>query len=223
VKSELAFDPRDHDYGPATKSVRSLLTKWGDIDWFEPTATSDGEVVSIFREHNKRVHAASPELVAEHVEISVVHGQWPQFEAWCKRVREQQSGCWKYGVLKQVSHQHMNALGWSFETWARSMPEPTRLGDLVHRYRDAGGTDLVMWGNVYPRVAADGESSGFYLGYAHGDLLDAIRWQLAERHNDRSRNPFDALVRCYHAGAYPFVLDRSTVVLFRWSPSGAEP
>jgi hypothetical protein len=222
VKSELAFDPRDHDYGTATKSVRSLLTKWEDIDWFEPTATSDSDVVEIFQDHNTRARAVLPEQFAERVEISVVHGQWPEFEAWCKRVREQ-SWCWKYGDLKQLSHHHMNALGWSFETWARSRPEPTGPGDLVHRYRDAGGTDLVMWGNVYPRVAAGGESSEFYLGYAHGDLLDAIRWQLAEGHNDRSRNPFDALLRCYHAGAYPFVLDRSTVVLFRWSPSGAEP
>jgi hypothetical protein len=216
MKAELPFDPRDHDYGPGTKSVRSLLMKWEDIDWFEPTATSDSEAAAIFHEHNRRARAVSPERFAERVEISVVHGRWPEFEAWCKRVREQ-SWSWKYGDLKHVSRQHMAALGWSFETWARSLPESTGPGELVHRFRDASGMEHFTWGHIIPYgVLPSQESSGFYVSYAHTDLLDAIQWQLAEGHNDRSRNPFDALVRCYHAGAYPFSLDRSTVVLFRW-------
>jgi hypothetical protein len=36
-------------------------------------------------------------------------------------------------------------------------------------------------------------------------------------HGRAGTNPFDPLVRCYQAGAYPFSLDRSTVALFRWS------
>jgi hypothetical protein len=217
VKVPLGFDPREHDYGPATASVRSLLTTWADIDWFEPPATNDSDAIEIFREHNARAHAASPELVPECVDISVVHGQWPEFEAWCRRVREQQSWRWKYDVLKQLSHDHTDALGWSFRAWGLSMPWPSRPGDLVHRTRDAKGEEYVAWSHVGQDFWIGGPDGRFYIIYAHGDLLDAIQWQLAEGHDDRSNNPFDALVRCYQAGVYPFALDRSTVVLFRWT------
>jgi hypothetical protein len=220
MKAPLAFDPGDHDYGPGTVSVRSLLTTWADIDWFEPTATSDSDAIARFDEHNERAHAAAPELFPERVQYNVVYGQWPEFEAWSKRVRESTSWDWKYGALKKLSRNHSQALGWSLAAWAKCMPESVRPGDLVHRFRDANGKEMVFWGHVHPHGAIGDPSDGFYLSYAHGDLLDAIQWQLAERHDDLSSNPFDSLLRCYHAGIYPFSLGPSTVVLFRWAAAG---
>ncbi|MGE3509588.1 MAG: hypothetical protein AB7N65_11975 [Vicinamibacterales bacterium] len=55
------------------------------------------------------------------------------------------------------------------------------------------------------------------VGHAQVDAFECVQWQLAENHGDVSANPFVPLVRCYRAGAYPFSLDRDTVVLFRFT------
>lgn len=48
-------------------------------------------------------------------------------------------------------------------------------------------------------------------------MFHCVQWQLAEKHADVGANPLVPLLRCYRAGAYPFSLDRDTVVLFRFT------
>jgi hypothetical protein len=67
-----------------------------------------------------------------------------------------------------------------------------------------------------------GETARFYLGYAHFDVLDCIKWQLAKGSNDLVDNPFLPLLLCYAAGAYPFSLARDAVVMFRFAAGATD-
>ncbi len=122
---------------------------------------------------------------------------------------------WKYGALKKLSARHAQTMGWSAERDA-GPPAP---GALFFVVADIPGRPHVMWGNALPRLPELDEAAAWYLGYAHNDILDCVKWQLAERTSDTTSNPFVPLVRCYAAGAYPFSLDREHVVLFRFAPA----
>lgn len=225
MKGALGFDPWQYTYGRATEAVRTALAEWSEIDWFEPTRTDDEHAVHVFREHQRLANLHNPDLFPIDVNIRCISGSRIEFDAWCKRVRSEASWDWKFSVLKTLSNEHAKARGWSDETYARSKPIGLpRPADLMVRIVDASGSEHVMWNNVMPKVEAldalprdgFGESARFYIGYAHGDALDCIKWQLAEEHADLSGNPFLPLLLCYQAGAYPFSLDRETVVLFRF-------
>lgn len=136
---------------------------------------------------------------------------------------------WKCSVLKKLSSEHAKARGWRIEAQANLSPkEDPRPGDLLIRREHPDGKHLVFWNNFYPNFpkfeeldtllqGKASESAHFYIGYAYGDVLDCITWQLAEGHNDLAENPFVPLVHCYAAGLYPFSLDRATVVMFRFA------
>lgn len=226
VKRTLAFDPNDYDYGPATHAIRTLLTTWAEIEWFVNSSETDDVVTARFVEHNALAHRYAPELFPSSVTISCVSGGWPEFIAWCKRVREQTRWDWKFSILKTLSRDHAMACGWSLQAQALHLPAgPLRPGDLFVRFGDDHGAPSVIWNNLFPTDTAFAglahtagqESVGFYVGHAQVDAINAIQWQLAENHGDMTENPFVPLVSCYSAGAYPFSLGRDAVVLFRFA------
>jgi len=229
LKSSLLFDPRDYDYGDATESIRSILAEWMEIDWFEPTFGTSDQCISLFREHQRLAHAQAPDLFSSQPDVRVVSGDRSDFMAWCQRVRSQTSWDWKFSVLKHLSSQHAQARNWSLQSEGDhgSLAHP-RPGDLFFVFVDATAARQVIWNNVMPTPPAldalprEGfaEAARFYISYAHNDALDCVKWQLAERSDDMTANPFLPLLLCYQAGAYPFSLGRDTVVLFRFAESG---
>jgi hypothetical protein len=87
---------------------------WGEVDWFEPSATTDDEAIPLFREHNRLAHAFAPDLFDAAIELRVIAGQWNEFGAWCERVRGK-SWDWKFGALKKLSRMHAMSHGWSLD------------------------------------------------------------------------------------------------------------
>lgn len=226
VKGTLTFDPNDYDYGPATMAIRTIIVEWADIDWFVPSSASDEEMTRLFDEHNALAHRRAPELFPERVTTRCVQGGWSEFVAWCKRVREQTRWDWRFSILKKLSHDHAKACGWSLDAQAAHVPKgQPKPGDLFFRFDDANGKASVIWNGLLPADsslqaisnAPAKESAQFYFGHAQADAFNCVRWQLAENHADVTANPFVPLARCYRAGAYPFSLDRDTVVLFRFT------
>jgi len=226
VKGLLGFDPNDYDYGPATSAVRTIIVEWTEIDWFVPSGATDDDLGRLFGEHNALAHSLAPELFAARVEIRCVSGGWSEFMAWCKRVRAQTRWDWRFATLKKLSNDHAKANGWSLDRQAPRIPMGLpRPGDLFFRFDDAGGKPSVMWNGMFPPISAlqtlaetpAAESAQFYFGHAQADVFSCIQWQLADDNDDLTSNPFVPLVRCYRAGAYPFSLDRNTVVLFRFT------
>lgn len=223
MKRSLGFDPRDYDYGAPTEAIRSILTEWIEIDWFEPNPATRDHAVRLFHEHQRLARAVAPELFPADIDIRVVCGGRGDFVSWCQRVRSQTSWDWKFSALKELSKQHATALGWSLEAHAQRVPMGIpRAGDLFVRFSDSNGSEHLVWNNVFPELHAldalprEGfrESADFYLGHAHGDAIECLTWQLAENTAELRGNPFLPLLLCYEAGAYPFSLDRDTVVLF---------
>jgi hypothetical protein len=60
------------------------------------------------------------------------------------------------------------------------------------------------------------DQASFYVSFAQADLLDCVKWQLAQPDAVLGNNPFWPLVGCYRLGIYPFSIARSAVVLFRF-------
>lgn len=226
MKGTLAFDPNEYDYGPATSAIRTLITDWAEIDWFVPSSATDHEVISLFSEHNALAHRYAPEMFPDRVTMRCVPGGWSEFIAWCKRVREQTRWDWRFSILKKLSNDHAKACGWSLDAHASQVPKgQPKPGDLFFRFDDANGKASVIWNNLFPAGSAlqvishepAKESAQFYFGHAQVDAFNCVQWQLAENHGDVTANPFVPLAGCYRAGAYPFSLDRDTVVLFRFT------
>lgn len=224
MKAVLEFDPDGCDYGPATPAIRRILVEWTEIDWFVASGASDAELARLFAEHNALAHRRAPQVFAERVEIRCVQGGWPEFMAWCTRVRDQKWD-WRFAGLKKLSSEHAKARGWSFEAEApRLQPGQPRPGALFVRIDRDNGTPMVLWNSFLPRISGlktishppATESAEFYTGHAQIDAFNAIQWQLANASDDMTGNPFVPLIRCYRAGAYPFSLDRDTAVLFRF-------
>jgi hypothetical protein len=213
VKVVLGFDPGDHDYGPASSAIRSILGRWTSIDWFEPTGTTDEEGARLFREHNALGRAHAPELFSETIDVRFASGRWPEFGTWTQRVRPPASWDWKYSVLKVLSRKHASAHGWTLEQAAVGIPiGPPRTGALFMRM----GPELVIWSGGLASLPGLTDDSSFYFHHAHADVLDCMQWQFAAKQNALDGNPFWPLLDCYRAGLYPFSLDRDTVVLFRF-------
>jgi hypothetical protein len=227
VKAQLAFDPADYEYGPATAAIRSILLEWTQIDWFEAAAEPDERGAGLFREHQRLAHAQRPDLFPEIVDLRIVSGDRTEFAEWCTRVRSPAAGWdWKMTVLKDLSCDHSRACEWTPELQMRGRPagEP-RPGDLFVKLAE----DQVLWNHFLPELPglrwgsqdAFSDGAAFYRSYAHGDALQCMQWQLAEGSPELAANPFLPLLRCYRAGAYPFSLGRESVVLFRFRGAAA--
>ncbi len=208
-----AFEPRDYDYGPATASVRAILEAWMAIDWFAPGDAA--LAIDRLHEHQRRAHAFAPERFAPWLDAQPATGAAAAFAGLCARVRANTDHDWRFGKLKMLSHDHSRACAWSEESFARTRPWPPREGDLM--FAMPGGA-VIYNGGTYPRFDARlDDATSFYLDYAHGDLLDAVKWQLARGDDDTATNPFVPLVECYARGGYPFVLDPSRAIVFAFA------
>jgi len=225
VRITLGFDPRLHQYGDVTASVHAILQAWCEVDWFEPSRSSDEAAATLFRQHHARAYAHAPDIFAADVEIRFAQGSWSEFGAWCDRVRNDHSWDWKFSALKAMSFRHAKARGWSREAEARNLPvNETRPGDLLVRFSAPSGAEIVMWNGVPAHVEGLDERlygdardhARFYVGFAHSDVIDCLEWQMAEGKDALDEDPFWPLLGCYRAGLYPFSLDRGTVVLFRF-------
>lgn len=203
MKAELEVDPRAYDAGPASPAIAQLCDVWLAIDWFAPAVVGDDVARQLFVEHQHRAYAST------RIAIEIARGDAAAFADWCTRVRTQSGWDWKMSILKVLSHDHARAHRWTPEAHVARYGA----GALFYHYEPA----FLGWRTFAPRL--DGEHAGFYAGYAHADLLDAFKWQLAEGHSDiaGAGNPFAPLVELYRAGFYPFSLARDRVVLFAFA------
>lgn len=229
MRGTLAFDPAEYTYGEASVGVRRLLKDWAAIDWFVPptNAPARDRATRSFEEHHRAAHAARPEVFPEDVTIRSKIGGWTDFHALYEQVsaevhyqagRQGPSWDWKFNGLKDMTRAHSEARGFSLSDVARpiSAEEPPRPGELFFAWNDT-----VIWSAAYPRIdpreylpPREANVASWYLGYANMDVTEAIEWQLAERSNDLSTNPFVPLMRVYAEGFYPFSLAPNEVVLF---------
>lgn len=225
MKGVLSFDPRDYDYGPSTDAIRSILSGWIEIDWFEPAQASGEQAAHLFREHQRLAHAHVPELYPEQIDVRVVSGDRNEFTSWCQRVRAQTSWDWKFSVLKTLSNRHAQARDWSPDVYVERMPvAPPRPGDPFWVFNSPRGKKQWVWNSIVPTPSAlsslpregFGEAAAFYFGYAQSDALECMKWQFAENTADLSTNPFLPLLLCYGSGSYPFSLGPDSVTLFRF-------
>jgi hypothetical protein len=233
VRAPLTFDVATmRAYGPAMPAIRRTLTRWAAIDWFAPraAASSRSEAVQLFAEHRQRAGRYAPELFPSHVLVESKSGSLDDFHALSLNVQASASDWdWKYSALKKISKLHADACGWSDDALASfaadiEKGERPLPGDLW--FRHSGG---VIWDTLRtpddfsPGLAAEHgaapESAAvknlrWYHSYALFDLFEALRWQLAEKSDATTSNPFVPLLDCYAAGHYPFSLGRETAVLF---------
>jgi hypothetical protein len=226
MKSALGFDPRQHDYGPATDAVRQILLDWESIDWVAPTKRNRlDETMSLVRKHHELGHAYAPELFSACVEVQCRAGGWPEFIATCTHVRTRTGWDWKFSALKPLAIAHARACGWNLdEQVAHNSEAAPRPGDLFVRVCSAD-PPFVMWRGLGLPIAElearrsepAGEAADFYLRYAHSDAIHCIEWQLAEGSNDLSKNPFVPLLGCYRAGFHPFGMSRESMLLFEFT------
>lgn len=217
MNGPLGIDPAQCNCGPATKAVRQILSEWAATDWFEPAhSKANGDATNSFEDHHRRARALQPELFAEHLDITVQQGGWPEFIALCERVRTQQWD-WKFAALKLLSFRHSEAHGWSLRADAGLPEYPPGPGDLFFRYGE-----VVIWNDLGPVLNLQGlnpthaADANWYLGYARMDMIECIEWQLAEPGGHLDANPFWPLLRCYAAQHYPFSLAPGEVVLFNF-------
>jgi len=228
------FDPDDYDYGAATVAVRSLLKEWANVDWFVPGANEAARVraTRLFEEHHAAAHRSMPETFGPKVEIRTRYGAWTDFQALYESVSEEvryragQPGRgwdWKYEGLKKMTSAHSEARGFDPAKEAReiSAESPPRPGDLFFKLP---GSDGFIWSFPFPDLelrdrlpAKEAAVGNWYVGYANMDAMEAIEWQLAERSNDLSTNPFVPLMRVYAEGFLPFSLAPNDVTLFAFS------
>lgn len=219
MRGTHSIDPARCSHGPATAAVQQVLSEWMAIDWFEPArAGADADATSSFEQHHRLARAHQPELFPEQLEVRTQLSGWAEFVELCARVRIQ-GWDWKFAALKQLSHRHSQARGWSL---GKALPVATApgqvpdSGDLFFRFGES-----VIWNDLAPkldlqRMLAPGEveAAAWYLGYATMDLIECIEWQLAEQSDRLGENPFFPLVRCYALGIYPFSLGPAEIVLF---------
>lgn len=215
MKANRPFEPRDYDYGPATASVRAILEAWMAIDWFAP-GDADAAIDRL-HEHQRRAHAYAPDRFPAWLDAQPATGSADAFADLCARVRANTARDWRLGELKQLSHDHAQACGWSAEAYARARSWPPRDGDLF-TLLPLKDREAVIYTGCYPRFDTPlDDAPQFYVNYAHGDLLDACKWQLALGGDDTSTNPFVPLLESYARGGYPFSLDPARAIVFTFT------
>lgn len=218
MKRALDFDPAERHYGPATESVRAILRRYADVEWFSGGPVDHERALHSFREHHARSRHHSPTSSPASIEVRVIEDDWRGFEKLCARVRRPGAWEWKFAQLKHLVKVHSRACGWSPEEntpSASAEVTPLRPGDLFLRHGD-----VVIWLGLGLKKLppewlspARSELASWYLSYADFDALHAIEWQLAKRGDDADDNPFMPLIDCYAAGVLPFGLAPNTFVL----------
>jgi hypothetical protein len=218
MKGAFNFDLHACDYGEATVAIRSILSEWEQIDWFEAHSSDPAAAIRLFEEHQAKARMIMPDVYPERIAIHSAIGDWADCHAWCQRVRAPGAFDWKYGVLKKLCAHFTNARGWLIEKDSRlATPEdPPSPSDLFFRVGDTA-----VWNSIGPVIQThetlrhdDAEIASWYHGYATSDLMECLQCQLALRNDDATTNPFVPLLRCYAAGFYPIGLARDEVVLF---------
>ena len=212
--------PVRFDLGPGSEAARALLATWETVDWFSPARDED-EATRAFAAHQALDHRSAPELLPPPCAARLVRGDWAAFAALVGRARASRYD-WKFGGLKPLARRHSSKRGWSR---AAAAPDRTSTGprpdDALFRVGD-----VALWTTFGPALPLDealpkamAEGADWYLAFAHGDLVDAIEWQLARADDDLGENPFAPLVAVYAAGGLPFVLGPEEAVLFVFSPA----
>jgi hypothetical protein len=216
MKRRLEFDPEEHDYGPASASVRNVLRAWAEVSWFEGPR-SPLRAAQRFAEHHARCRLHMPEGFPPTFEARLTRGGWERFAELCARVRRPGAWDWKHSQLKQLSARHKRAERWSPEE-TTPVGRPSRPGDLFARIGQS-----IVWSGLgltvdVPFRSGQAELGGWYVSYADMDAYSAIEWQLASRSDDTSDNPFLPLLDCYAAGILPFGLSPEEFELFSLVP-----
>lgn len=214
MKATLQFDPRDRSYGPATESVRAILRGWSEIDWFGQGPRNPFRAAQRFAEHHARARLHRPDQFPPSFDARLKKGNWTTFAELCERART--SGWdWKHGPLERLSSEHSRAKKWSPQENLSPGTQP-RPGDLLFSFEGnvvwTGLGMTVDFAAALPKERA--ELAAWYTSYADLDALFAIEWQLAERSDDTSDNPFLPLLDCYASGILPFGFGPDEFVLF---------
>ncbi|AKU99587.1 hypothetical protein AKJ09_06251 [Labilithrix luteola] len=194
MKAVLEFDPQERSYGPATESVRAILRGWADVDWFGQGPRNPFRAAQRFAEHHARARLHLPDEFPPSFDARIARGDWNAFAELCGRARANRSWSWKSGPLERLSFQHQRTKNWT--------PEESL----------AGLGMKLDFATALPKERA--ELAGWYKSQADMDALFAIEWQLAERSNDTSANPFLPLLDCYASGILPFGFGPEEFVLF---------
>lgn len=217
MKSIFRFDFTKHHYGPATASIRQLMSEWSEIEWPAPPRITRSAAHQLFSEHHALIRSYVPTKLADRVDIVPATGGWAEFAALCQKVRDPGSWDWRYGPLKSAAYAHAEANGWTKEAELRQLRESPDLGNLMWTV-GSGICWVVQWD--WPRFEEAGEhaeSAGFYYGYCGTDLIYSVEWQLAEPGARLEYSPFHLLLRLYAAGYYPFYMGPGSVVLFSFA------
>jgi len=220
MKGPLNLDRARHDFGAATATVLAILDEWEAIDWFVPTSQPESSGHLHFVQHQRLCMRHAPNAFPQPIKVQHRQGGWPEFVACCQAVRAVDAGDWKFGPLKSMALDHGRRYGYSLQQIAAKILKPGSMLDLRCLFMASNGH--VFWGHLGPFLdfrslgSRYAESASFYFGYAHGDAMDAIEWQLAEPDAPLVDNPFVALLHCYSSGYYPFVHKDGRVVLFRF-------
>lgn len=204
MKATLQFNPQGRSYGPATESVRAILSGWAEVDWFGQGPRNPLRAAQRFAEHHARARLHLPDQFPPSFEARLRKGDWSTFAELCQRARARDGWDWKHGPLERLSVEHARAKKWSAEKESLH-PQP---GDLLLGMS-------VDFAASLPTERA--ELAAWYKSYADVDALFAIEWQLAERSNDTSENPFLPLLDCYASGILPFGFGPDEFVLFALS------
>lgn len=218
MKSLFKFDFTEHDYGPATPSIRQLMSEWSEMEWPAPPRIPRQDAHRLFAEHQRLVSSYLPTKLAQRVEIAPVTGGWAEFAALCKKVRTENAWDWKFSGLKPVERAHSEAHGWTKEEELRQLRAAPDLGNLL---LPLGETVcwVIQWSWPDFRVTAGehDESARFYYEYCAIEFTQSIEWQLAEPGAKLEQNPFHLLLRLYAAGYYPFSMGPDSVVMFSFA------
>lgn len=231
MKARWRYD--DRDLGPATDAVRQIIARWLRIDWFgQPVPGAIDRAHAAWEHHLACTRLHAREAYAPDVRIAPRVGTWSDFAALYRVAVAAPSFDWKFGVLKPLLQAHRSRHGFRVE---RSTPGVVPLEQLSHGGPQPLWAALPEHGVVTlgPQIGASPEelfaasphaawqrasryrnAVGSYTSYATQDAMFAIEWQLAAPPTPLDDNPFVPLLAVYEAGAYPFVMSASEVVLF---------
>lgn len=218
MSSVLRFDFTQRHYGPATASIRQLLSEWSEVEWPAPPRIPRTAAHQLFSEHHRAASSYLPAKLAPRVHIVPATGGWEEFATLCQKVRNETCWSWKYNVLKPIARAHADAHGWTKEEVLRQLAALPDLSDFFLRIGDGFCWTLQWEWPPFDGLAAEhAESARFYYEYCAFDFTLGLDWQLAEPGCRLEDNLFHGLLRLYAAGYYPFSRGPDSVVMFSFA------